>query len=215
MSNVSDSRSPTRLARREETTANRDSQCWDVQSPASLTHGAGGDAGGIVNMVKYTLDKYSGDASKVFVMGGSSGAMMTNVLAGSYLRRLRGRRGLLWNSLRVLRRRAERHPHVAESNMRPGTDQPHPAAVGRVRQERVSRLTGKRLRMQIFHGFGRRARPPRLRNHRSGPVGRLFWVLSWRRTSPASRPRRTPSTSTAMVPSWLASWARELVTSRP
>lgn len=35
-------------------------------------------------MVQYTLDKYSGDADKVFVMGGSSGAMMTNVMAGSY-----------------------------------------------------------------------------------------------------------------------------------
>ncbi len=35
-------------------------------------------------MVKYTLEKYHGDASKVFVLGGSSGAMMTNVLAGSY-----------------------------------------------------------------------------------------------------------------------------------
>lgn len=35
-------------------------------------------------MVKYTLDKYNGDASKVYVMGGSSGAMMTNVMVGSY-----------------------------------------------------------------------------------------------------------------------------------
>jgi len=60
------------------------SNCWDVHSPGSLTHGQGGDALGVVNMVKYTLDKYSGDASKVYVMGGSSGAMMTNVLAGSY-----------------------------------------------------------------------------------------------------------------------------------
>ncbi|KAH6627229.1 Alpha/Beta hydrolase protein [Chaetomium sp. MPI-SDFR-AT-0129] len=60
------------------------SNCWDVQNPASLTHGGGGDAGGIISMVQYTLDKYSGDASKVFVMGGSSGAMMTNVMAGSY-----------------------------------------------------------------------------------------------------------------------------------
>jgi acetylxylan esterase len=55
-----------------------------VNSAASLTHGQGGDALGIVNMVNYTLSKYSGDASKVFVMGGSSGAMMTNLLAGSY-----------------------------------------------------------------------------------------------------------------------------------
>lgn len=55
-----------------------------MQNPASLTHGQGGDALGIVNMVKYTLDKYKGDKDKVYVMGSSSGGMMTNVLAGSY-----------------------------------------------------------------------------------------------------------------------------------
>jgi acetylxylan esterase len=58
--------------------------CWDVQSVGSLTHGLGGDALGIVNMVNYTIEKYTADRSKVFVMGGSSGAMMTNVMAGSY-----------------------------------------------------------------------------------------------------------------------------------
>ncbi|KAN0090419.1 carbohydrate esterase family 1 protein [Hyaloscypha variabilis] len=58
--------------------------CWDVQSADSLTHGQGGDALGIVNMVNYTLTKYNGDASRVYVMGASSGAMMTNVMAGSY-----------------------------------------------------------------------------------------------------------------------------------
>lgn len=60
------------------------SNCWDVHNPASLTHGAGGDAGGIISMVNYALDTYSGDASKVFVMGTSSGAMMTNVLVATY-----------------------------------------------------------------------------------------------------------------------------------
>lgn len=59
-------------------------KCWDVNSADSLTHGQGGDALGIVNMVKYTLAKYKGDASKVYAIGASSGAMMTNVLAGSY-----------------------------------------------------------------------------------------------------------------------------------
>ncbi|ETS75495.1 Feruloyl esterase B [Pestalotiopsis fici W106-1] len=60
------------------------SNCWDVNNAASLTHNGGGDAAGIISMVNYTLDKYSGDKSRVFVMGSSSGAMMTNVMAGSY-----------------------------------------------------------------------------------------------------------------------------------
>jgi len=60
------------------------SNCWDVQSAGSLTHGQGGDALGIVNMVSYTLNKYNGNSTRVYAMGASSGAMMTNVLAGSY-----------------------------------------------------------------------------------------------------------------------------------
>ncbi|KAF2118091.1 Alpha/Beta hydrolase protein [Lophiotrema nucula] len=60
------------------------SNCWDVQNAGSLTHGGQGDALGIVSMVNYTLAQYKGDAAKVFVTGGSSGAMMTNVMAGSY-----------------------------------------------------------------------------------------------------------------------------------
>lgn len=35
-------------------------------------------------MVKYAVDKYGGDKDRVFVTGSSSGAMMTNVLAGAY-----------------------------------------------------------------------------------------------------------------------------------
>ena len=62
----------------------RFSNCWDVNAPATLTHGAGGDSAGIISMINYTLQKYNGDKSKVFVMGGSSGAMMANVMVGSY-----------------------------------------------------------------------------------------------------------------------------------
>lgn len=60
------------------------SNCWDVQNPASLTHDQGGDALGIVSMVNYTIDRYSADRERVYVMGFSSGGMMTNVMAGSY-----------------------------------------------------------------------------------------------------------------------------------
>lgn len=59
-------------------------QCWDVSSKETLTHNAGGDSLGIVSMVKWTLAKYNGDASRVFVTGVSSGAMMTQVLLGAY-----------------------------------------------------------------------------------------------------------------------------------
>lgn len=64
-------------------TSNSD-QCWDVSSKESLAHNGGGDALGIVSMVKWTLNKYDADKDRVFVVGTSSGAMMTNVLVGSY-----------------------------------------------------------------------------------------------------------------------------------
>jgi acetylxylan esterase len=63
---------------------NKVDQCWDVSSNASLTHNGGGDALGIVSMVRWTLEKYGGDKDRVFVTGTSSGAMMTQVLLGSY-----------------------------------------------------------------------------------------------------------------------------------
>ncbi|KAK8075557.1 hypothetical protein PG997_010220 [Apiospora hydei] len=58
--------------------------CWDVSSHESLSHNGGSDSASIANMVDYALKKYGGDASKVFVTGSSSGAMMTNVMAATY-----------------------------------------------------------------------------------------------------------------------------------
>jgi acetylxylan esterase len=58
--------------------------CWDVSSTASLTHNGGGDSETIVNMVKYAETHYGGDINRVYMTGSSSGAMMTNVLAGAY-----------------------------------------------------------------------------------------------------------------------------------
>ena len=51
--------------------------CWDVSSDATLTHDGGGDSQGIASMVQYVLDTYDADASSVFAVGSSSGAMMT------------------------------------------------------------------------------------------------------------------------------------------
>ena len=58
--------------------------CWDVSSPASLTHNGGGNSNSIANMVDYVLTRYQADKGRVFVTGTSSGAMMTNVMAATY-----------------------------------------------------------------------------------------------------------------------------------
>jgi acetylxylan esterase len=65
-----------------ETTAS--DRCFDVHSEATLRHDGGGDSGAIAAMVRYTLREYSADASRVYVTGTSSGAMMTNVMVGAY-----------------------------------------------------------------------------------------------------------------------------------
>jgi acetylxylan esterase len=54
-----------------------DGACWDVSSNQTLTHLGGSDSLGLNSMVSYALQKYNGDASRVFVTGESSGAMMT------------------------------------------------------------------------------------------------------------------------------------------
>jgi acetylxylan esterase len=58
--------------------------CWDVGTTKSLTHDGGGDTHAVAQMVKYTLTTYSGDASRVYAMGGSSGGMMTQALMAVY-----------------------------------------------------------------------------------------------------------------------------------
>jgi len=58
--------------------------CWDAGSSRSLKHGGPGDTGAIVQMVKYTLGKYNGDANRVYTVGGSSGGIMTEALLGVY-----------------------------------------------------------------------------------------------------------------------------------
>ncbi|KAG5638829.1 hypothetical protein H0H81_009600 [Sphagnurus paluster] len=58
--------------------------CWDVHSAATLKHDAGGDSLGIASMVRYAIANYGVDKNKVFMVGTSSGAMMTEVLAGAY-----------------------------------------------------------------------------------------------------------------------------------
>jgi acetylxylan esterase len=58
--------------------------CWDVSSRATLTHEGGANSNAIANMVRYTISQHNADASRVYVTGSSSGAMMTNVMAATY-----------------------------------------------------------------------------------------------------------------------------------
>ncbi|KAF7352120.1 Alpha/Beta hydrolase protein [Mycena venus] len=58
--------------------------CWDCFSTKTLTHNGGGDSEGIAGMVSWALNQFKGDATRVFAVGASSGAMIGNVLAATY-----------------------------------------------------------------------------------------------------------------------------------
>lgn len=57
--------------------------CWDVSSKSSLKHNGGGDSQSIANMITYAQKKY-GCSKQVYVVGHSSGAMLTQVMGATY-----------------------------------------------------------------------------------------------------------------------------------
>jgi len=59
-------------------------KCWDVGSKASLTHDGGGDTQAIAQMVKYEITTRNADPNRVYVMGASSGAMLTEAMLAVY-----------------------------------------------------------------------------------------------------------------------------------
>ncbi|MBP2336913.1 poly(hydroxyalkanoate) depolymerase family esterase [Saccharothrix coeruleofusca] len=64
--------------------ATRSGQCFDVSSQQALRRDGGSDPVGLMSMVRYVLQRHNGDASRVYVTGTSSGAMMTNVMLANY-----------------------------------------------------------------------------------------------------------------------------------
>jgi poly(hydroxyalkanoate) depolymerase family esterase len=62
--------------------------CWDVGTSASLTHATGTNSGGdtkaIVDMVNYEVKTRNANANRVYAVGSSSGAMMTEALLAVY-----------------------------------------------------------------------------------------------------------------------------------
>ena len=58
--------------------------CWDVNSPATLTHDGGGHTQGIAQMMKYAITNYHANADRVYATGTSCGGMMTEALLAVY-----------------------------------------------------------------------------------------------------------------------------------
>lgn len=58
--------------------------CWDVGSSKALVHDGGGDPHAIAQMVRYAIKQYKADSTRIYAVGGSSGAMMTQALLAIY-----------------------------------------------------------------------------------------------------------------------------------
>ncbi|KAK7992178.1 alpha/beta-hydrolase [Apiospora saccharicola] len=127
------------------------SNCWDVQNAASLTHGAGGDATSIVQMVNYTLTKYSGDAERVYVFGSSSGGMMTNVIAGTYPEVFAAGSATSGTAFACFAGAPSATPFSPNQTCAQGL-QHTPADWGKFVRNAYPGYTGKRPRMMIWHG---------------------------------------------------------------
>ena len=59
-------------------------KCWDVGSTKSLTHDGGGDTQAIAQMVKYEVSTRNANPNRVYIMGASSGAMLTEAMCAVY-----------------------------------------------------------------------------------------------------------------------------------
>ncbi|KAK7033585.1 hypothetical protein VNI00_012822 [Paramarasmius palmivorus] len=58
--------------------------CWDMSSANTLVHDKGGDSLGIASLVRHAIANWGVNPKKVFIMGWSSGGMMTNVMVAAY-----------------------------------------------------------------------------------------------------------------------------------
>ncbi|KAI0395648.1 putative Acetylxylan esterase A [Xylariaceae sp. FL0594] len=129
--------------------------CFDVASTASLTHNGGGDSQTIANMVTYAVNRLGGDKDRVYATGSSSGAMMTNVLAGAYPDVFKA--GSLYSGVPdgcfyVQGSTATQDPPAWNNNCANGQVSKTAAQWGDMVRSYYPGYNGTRPRMQIWHG---------------------------------------------------------------
>jgi endo-1,4-beta-xylanase len=62
----------------------RDGRCFDSASPQALQRDGGSDPVSVKSMIEYVQARYTTDPDRVFAIGASSGAMLTQTLLGNY-----------------------------------------------------------------------------------------------------------------------------------
>lgn len=124
-------------------------RCWDVSSSQALRRDGGADPQGLSAVIKYALQNWGVNPSKVFVTGTSSGAMMTNLMAASYPDLVKAAAVFAGVPVGCLSGNAPTYP-------------PDPCAAGtlirtaeewgRIARAVYSGYTGSYPRMQVWHG---------------------------------------------------------------
>lgn len=129
--------------------ATRSGQCFDVSSPQALQRNGGSDPVGIMSMVTYVIQSYGANASRVYVTGASSGAMMTNVLLGNYPDVFKAGAAFMGVPFACF---ATTDGSMWNSNCANGTLIRTAAEWGNLARASFPGYTGARPRMQIWHG---------------------------------------------------------------
>jgi acetylxylan esterase len=63
---------------------NPGNNCWAVGTTQGLTHDGGGDTHALAQMIQYVLRQYNADPARVYIMGGSGGAMFVQAMLATY-----------------------------------------------------------------------------------------------------------------------------------
>jgi acetylxylan esterase len=63
---------------------NPGNNCWAVGTTQGLTHDGGGDTHAVAQMIQYVLRQYNADPARVYIMGGSGGAMLVQAMLATY-----------------------------------------------------------------------------------------------------------------------------------
>ncbi|WP_306209349.1 extracellular catalytic domain type 1 short-chain-length polyhydroxyalkanoate depolymerase [Actinoplanes sp. RD1] len=137
--------------------ATRSGNCFDVSSPGALTHNSTSDPAGIVSMVRYVQQQYRTDVDRTFVTGASSGGMMTNVLLGDYPDVFAAGSAFMGVPFGCFAASAGDPTNPANqagwnSTCSSGQLIKTPAAWGDLVRAAYPGYTGRRPRMQVFHG---------------------------------------------------------------
>ncbi|GIE85534.1 extracellular catalytic domain type 1 short-chain-length polyhydroxyalkanoate depolymerase [Actinoplanes regularis] len=137
--------------------ATRSGNCFDVSSPGALTHNSTSDPAGILSMVRYVQQHYNTDVNRTFVTGASSGGMMTNVLLGDYPDVFAAGAAFMGVPFGCFAATAGDPTNPANqagwnSTCSAGQLIKTPAAWGDLVRAAYPGYTGRRPRMQVFHG---------------------------------------------------------------